>query len=784
MMAKKKNTVISQHGKRIALRSPLAIESFELILDAETDELVLNMLISNISSEESPSKVESAGLVIRCLDSEGNLIVSSGREIISKTLKFPEEGLLPGASVGIKTKVDLDPELVSDVDIYIGCIRTLDLMVTDFVRGDFFDEPSDPIPLSEGMSDSEIYEVCEKVGDFAAYYPIELSSLVWRCTCGQMSDSENCPMCGTGRKQLFDYFSKFKYPEINTSRTEKARKRTRLFIALFSGIFLAATIALVISLVFFLPKLLKTDDNKIDKPDDSITEVIPEETLEEKEARINTLLEENEFTAALEVATSHDSLSKYVTAISESAVEYYLKAKEYDIAYAFAATCKNTENTEKAVLSAGYDYFFENSMLDKAMSYAKLLGDREKINTIHIININALVSEKKFSDAVKLAIDAELDAKKEEVVVLAIKQYSSVNDYMTSLDFAFLSNDEKVLTDLALEASYYYLGKQDIENTLKFSKYATDENLMIDIATGISDKHLLENLGTFFKYLPFSKKQEIHATKVSLNKQVAIISSDGTVFYGLGQKYTPEKDVKAISVKSSAHHTVILLSDGSVIAFGDNSFGQCNVDLWSDVVAIDVGEYHTVALLADGSVKACGNRKYSQCSVSSYKNVIMISAGDYHTMVLLENGSVLATGLNTDGQCNTSTWSDIVMIAAGSMHSVGVKSDGSAVAVGSNILDCCDITSWKNVAMISAGSTHTVAITNNGNILSAGGVVGKGSYGDISFDEKITFIQASNSCIVAVTNKGKLIFTGDGLPYTDHIKNQTVDPYCFFTSGE
>ena len=781
-MAKKQNTVISQHGKRVALRSPLAIESFELILNAENNELMLSMTILNTSSEENPSKVESAGLVIRCLDADGNLIVSSGREIISKTLKFPEEGLLPGASVGIKTKIDLSPELVSDIDVYIGCIRTLDLMVTDFVRGDFFDEPSEPIPLSEGMSDAEMNEVCEEIGDFAAYYPNELSSLVWRCTCGQITDSESCPMCGTSRKQLFDYFSKVKYPEIASPSSEKARKRTRLFIALFSGIFFVATVALIIALVLLLPKLDRLD--KIEPPSQSITDTTPEETLEEKEARINSLLKENKFAAALEVASSHESLSKYVTEVSESAVEYYLEKNEYDLAYAFSSTCADVEATQGAVLSAGYDYFFENSMLDKALSYAKLLGDREKINTIHIININTLIGEKKFSEAVKIAVNAELEAKKEEVIAAAITHYNSANDYSSSLEFALLSNEENTLPDLALEACYYYLGKNDVENTLKFSKYSKDEKLMTDIALGISDKHLFENLGTFFKYLPFEKKQAIHATKVSIDKQVAIISSDGTVFYGPDRKYTPENDVKAVSVKTSAHHTVILLSNGSVVAFGDNSFGQCNVTLWSDVVAIEVGEYHTVALLADGTVKACGNRNYSQCSVSSYKGVIMISAGDYHTMALLEDGRVVATGLNTDSQCDTSSWEDIVMISAGAMHSVGLRSDGSVVAVGGNILDCCNVSSWKDVAMISAGNTHTLAITSSGNILSCGGVIGGESFENLSFSEKIAFVQAGRDSVVAVTGKGKLIFRGEGLPYIEHIKNQTVDTYCFFMSGK
>ena len=88
-------------------------------------------------------------------------------------------------------------------------------------------------------------------------------------------------MCGTSRKNLFGYFSKVKYPELDTALSEKTRKRTRMLIALFSGIFFVATVALIIVLVFLLPQLSRSD--KIQDPDQSITDTVPEETLEEKD---------------------------------------------------------------------------------------------------------------------------------------------------------------------------------------------------------------------------------------------------------------------------------------------------------------------------------------------------------------------------------------------------------------------------------------------------------------------------------------------------------------------
>ena len=41
-------------------------------------------------------------------------------------------------------------------------------------------------------------------------------------------------------------------------------------------------------------------------------------------------------------------------------------------------------------------------------------------------------------------------------------------------------------------------------------------------------------------------------------------------------------------------HTVALKTDGTVLAAGDNQFGQCDVDGWTDMVTIAAGKYHKI----------------------------------------------------------------------------------------------------------------------------------------------------------------------------------------------
>jgi len=43
-----------------------------------------------------------------------------------------------------------------------------------------------------------------------------------------------------------------------------------------------------------------------------------------------------------------------------------------------------------------------------------------------------------------------------------------------------------------------------------------------------------------------------------------------------------------------------------VVAAGDNSYGQCNVGRWTDIVQVAAGRAHTAGLRSDGTVVAAG----------------------------------------------------------------------------------------------------------------------------------------------------------------------------------
>ena len=53
-------------------------------------------------------------------------------------------------------------------------------------------------------------------------------------------------------------------------------------------------------------------------------------------------------------------------------------------------------------------------------------------------------------------------------------------------------------------------------------------------------------------------------------------------------------------------HIVGLKNDGTVVAAGNNEYGQCNVSDWENIIAIDVGRDFTVGLRDDGTVAIAG----------------------------------------------------------------------------------------------------------------------------------------------------------------------------------
>ncbi|NVN97954.1 MAG: hypothetical protein HXX17_01430 [Geobacteraceae bacterium] len=217
----------------------------------------------------------------------------------------------------------------------------------------------------------------------------------------------------------------------------------------------------------------------------------------------------------------------------------------------------------------------------------------------------------------------------------------------------------------------------------------------------------------------------------------------------------------AKAVAAGYSHTVVLRNDGTVVAWGNNSFLQTAVPTGlAGVAAIAAGDAHSLALKNDGTVVAWGRNDYLQTTVpGGLTGVTAISAGFGHSLALKNDGTVVAWGLNADGQATVpSGLTNIVAIAAGGYHSLALTADGTVVAWGRNI-DYGQATvpsSLTGVIAIAAGWHSSTALRGNGTIV---------SWGEGSTDKagltNIVAIAAGAYHKVALKSDGTVVAWGD-----------------------
>ena len=87
-------------------------------------------------------------------------------------------------------------------------------------------------------------------------------------------------------------------------------------------------------------------------------------------------------------------------------------------------------------------------------------------------------------------------------------------------------------------------------------------------------------------------------------------------------------------------------SDGTIVAWGDNWAGQCNVPPPNgDFVAIAAGRFHSLGVKSDGTASAWGDNSRHQCDAPSPNaGFTAVAAGGYHSLYLKSNGTIVARG--------------------------------------------------------------------------------------------------------------------------------------------
>jgi len=274
------------------------------------------------------------------------------------------------------------------------------------------------------------------------------------------------------------------------------------------------------------------------------------------------------------------------------------------------------------------------------------------------------------------------------------------------------------------------------------------------------------------------------ATITSGQSHVLALKTDGSIvvwgddFYGeLGNGTSglsnlpipvPGLSNNIVGIAGGRSYSLVLKSDGSVVAFGLNSNGQfgggimsnntipVQTGMLSGLIAVAAGEQHSLALKSDGSVMAWGNNFYGQLGdgttilrntptpVTGLSGVIAIAAGENHSVALKGDGTVWAWGQNAGGQLGNGggdnspvpvqvpSLSGVTAISARRAITLALKNDGTVWAFGDNLTgqfgdgttkfgnSPVKVSKLTGATAIAVGSYFCMALRNDGSVFTWG----------------------------------------------------------------
>ena len=164
--------------------------------------------------------------------------------------------------------------------------------------------------------------------------------------------------------------------------------------------------------------------------------------------------------------------------------------------------------------------------------------------------------------------------------------------------------------------------------------------------------------------------------------------------------YHPQRSVAA---PHDGEHVVFCKSDGTVEARGNNDAGQCDVEYWDHVAAVEAGEQSSFGLRTDGTVLYTGiGNGYEE--VTLWTDIADIQATRECVVGLKQDGTIVSAVdtnkakfmkdvLETANEVNS--WTGIKSIASYNFGIYGLTEDGTVVVAGDELET--EITGWRDV---------------------------------------------------------------------------------------
>ena len=287
---------------------------------------------------------------------------------------------------------------------------------------------------------------------------------------------------------------------------------------------------------------------------------------------------------------------------------------------------------------------------------------------------------------------------------------------------------------------------------------------------------------------------------------------------GLGDKNDRNTPIKiqgigkAKAIAAGRDHSLIILENGDLYAFGRNTYGllgvgdtenkltPTKVQGISNAVAAAGGEDHTLVLLANGDVYAMGSHYSGQLGlgragmthntpqkITFPGKAKAITAGATHSLVLMENGDVYTFGSNRNGALgyttsgtNSNTPAKVgglgpaKAVSAGAGFSLVLLENGDLYSFGYNnygqlgLGDTTDRTqpakvALSGVSLIDSGYRHSLAVRENGEVYcwgQGGSKLGLGDRNNRLAPTRIDTLRGNNGLAIAAGFSHSLVLIG------------------------
>ncbi|HUG10874.1 MAG TPA: immunoglobulin domain-containing protein, partial [Opitutaceae bacterium] len=233
---------------------------------------------------------------------------------------------------------------------------------------------------------------------------------------------------------------------------------------------------------------------------------------------------------------------------------------------------------------------------------------------------------------------------------------------------------------------------------------------------------------------------------ISCDTFAVALKGDGTVVAwgdnGYGQATVPAGLVDAVAVSAGSEFAIALKSDGTVLGWGRNDAGQATPPPGlGDVVAVSAGLNHALALKANGSVVAWGDPYEGNTVVpAGLRGVVAVEAGNTISFALKSDGTIVTWGFNGYLEPYPPVGlSNVVGVASGSSQHLALKSDGTVVTWGFAYgEDTSAPAGLSNVDAVAAGYGFDLALTSGGRVVGWGA----NSYGEATPPEGLSTVVA------------------------------------------